>query len=409
MSPALVRSADRLGTPAQEDGRILLCFSHLRWDFVYQRPQHLMSTIARTMPVIFWQEPVAAGDGEPARLDVSMPVDNVTVITPRLPQRLSPSESIVTLRALLDAYLADRPGRLIRWYYTPMMLAFSRHLDVACTIYDCMDELANFRYAPPELAMLERELFAAADLVFTGGYSLYEAKRTAHPAVYPFPSSVDAGHFARARGLVADPADQAGLGRPRFGFYGVIDERMDLALLASVADARPDWALVLVGPVVKIDPASLPRRANITYLGPKTYDELPLYAGGWDVALMPFAINESTRFISPTKTPEYLAAGLPVVSTPIIDVVRHYGTLEGVEIAGEATAFVAACERALALAASSDPAWRRKVDRALAGLSWTNVAASMMELIASHMPAPYRRPIKQAADRQFAALSSAAE
>ena len=282
---------------------------------------------------------------------------------------------------MLDAYLAARPGRIVRWYYTPMMLPFSRSVEAVCTVYDCMDELANFRFAPPELIPLEQELFAAADLVFTGGYSLYEAKRMAHDAVYPFPSSVDRAHFLQARESQADPADQAGLPRPRLGFYGVVDERMDLDLLAGIADARPEWALVVVGPVVKIDQADLPRRANIHYLGGKTYAELPLYAAGWDVALMPFAINESTRFISPTKTPEYLAAGLPVVSTPIVDVARHYGELEGVQIAAGVEGFVVACERALALRAGPPAAWRDAVDAALAELSWDNVADRMKALI----------------------------
>lgn len=361
----------------------LVCFSHLRWDFVFQRPQHLMALLARDFPVIFWEEPVYGPAGSEPSIESRSPVPNVAVVTPRLPEGLSVPAATAALRALLDTCVAGSAAPLTRWYYTPMMLPFSRHLSAACTIYDCMDELANFRFAPPELGALEAELLAAADLVFTGGHSLYEAKRTLHPSVHVFPSSVDAPHFAKARAASTDPADQAGLPRPRLGFYGVIDERMDLELLAAVADARPDWALVMVGPVVKIDPADLPRRPNIAYLGGKTYDQLPLYAGGWDVALMPFAINPSTQFISPTKTPEYLAAGLPIVSTPITDVVRHYGTLDAVAIAATPEAFIAACEQALAL--SREPVnaeWRRQADAALAGQSWQAVAKAMRTLIA---------------------------
>ena len=183
-------------------------------------------------------------------------------------------------------------------------------------------------------------MLARADLVFTGGQSLYEAKRGQHPRVFAFPSSVDAAHFARARRATDDPADQAAIPHPRLGFFGVIDERMDLDLLAAIADARPDWHLVIIGPVVKVDPASYRERANIHYLGKKDYQELPGYLAGWDVALLPFAINESTRFISPTKTPEYLAAGKPVVSTPIRDVVRPYGMRGLVHIAATADDFV---------------------------------------------------------------------
>ncbi len=361
----------------------LVCFSHLRWDFVFQRPQHLMALLARDFPVIFWEEPVYGPAGSEPSIASRSPFQNVTVVTPHLPEVLSAPAATAALRTLLDTCVAGSAAPLILWYYTPMMLPFSRHLSAACTIYDCMDELANFRFAPPELGALEAELLAAADLVFTGGHSLYEAKRTLHRSVHAFPSSVDAPHFAKAREAGTDPADQVGLPRPRFGFYGVIDERMDLDLLAAVADARPEWSLVMVGPVVKIDPADLPRRPNIAYLGGKTYDQLPHYAGGWDVALMPFAINPSTQFISPTKTPEYLAAGLPIVSTPITDVVRHYGPLDAVSIAATPEAFITACEQALALSREPvDADWRRQADAALAGQSWQAVADAMRPLIA---------------------------
>lgn len=359
----------------------LICFSHLRWDFVFQRPQHLMTRFAQDgRRAIFWEEPVTGIDPVPA-LDVRpCPQSGVLVATPVLPDGLSGAEREAAQRRLLDNLLAAHPGDLIRWYYTPMMLGFSGHLDAACTVYDCMDELANFKFAPPELAGRERDLFAAADVVFTGGHSLYEAKRDRHPNIHPFPSSVDRAHFARARDGEAEPLDLAGLPRPRFGFYGVVDERMDLDLLAAIADARPEWSLAIVGPVVKIDPADLPRRDNLHYLGGKGYEELPAYLGSWDVALMPFAINESTRFISPTKTPEYLAGGRPVVSTPIVDVLRHYGDLQAVKIADTAEAFVAACDEALALA-RSDRLWLEEVDRALAQLSWDETFQRMNGLI----------------------------
>ncbi len=357
----------------------LICFSHLRWDFVFQRPQHLLSRLARANRVIYWEEPVSASG--PARLESTLdPKHGVTVVRPHLPDDLTGAEREAALRTLLDETLAERSGPLVAWYYTPMMLPFSRHLEADCVVYDCMDELANFRFAPPELLPLEAELLQRADLVFTGGYSLYEAKRDRHPRVFPFPSSVEREHFAAARADLPAPGDQSGIPAPRLGFYGVIDERMDLDLIAAVADARPDWSLVMVGPVVKIDDADLPRRPNIHYLGSKDYRELPAYLHGWDVALMPFAINDATRFISPTKTPEYLAAGRPVVSTPIADVIRHYGELEGVAIAADAEAFVAACERALALD-ETDPEWLAEADRVLATMDWETTFASMWSLV----------------------------
>jgi UDP-galactopyranose mutase len=295
------------------------------------------------------------------------------------------------LKTLLDDFLASEEQPLIRWYYTPMMLPFSRHIDAAGTVYDCMDELANFRFAPPQLLDLERELIASADVVFTGGYSLYEAKKNRHPNVHPFPSSVDRAHFAQARATDAAPDDQAFLPKPRFGFYGVIDERMDLEMIAALADAHPEWSIVMAGPVVKIDPAELPHRANLHYVGNKKYEELPHYLGGWDVALMPFAINESTRFISPTKTPEYLAGGRPVVSTPITDVIRHYGDLEGVFIADGAEAFIRACEQALALTQGSDE-WLKDVDAKLANISWDTTYARMAGLVREAVDAPKAGP-----------------
>lgn len=329
-----------------------------------------MTRFAQGRRVIFWEEPLLQAEAKVARLERRVCADSgVIVITPVLPDKLAADSREAVLRGLLDEHLESEEGELIRWYYTPMMLGFSRHLEAVCTVYDCMDELANFKFAPPELTVLERELMAVADVVFTGGYSLWEAKRRRHGNIHPFPSSVDRAHFAKARIAREQPGDQARIPAPRLGFYGVVDERMDLDLLAELADARPDWNVVIVGPVVKIDPATLPQRPNLHYLGGKTYDELPLYLSGWDVALMPFAINESTRFISPTKTPEYLAGGRPVVSTPITDVVRHYGQLEAVKVADSPARFVAACDEALALARAKGP-WLDAVDTALAALSW---------------------------------------
>lgn len=359
----------------------LVCFSHLRWDFVFQRPQHLMTRFARDRRVVIWEEPGAPAEGPSPVLDVRIDAQTgVTVVTPRLSADQEGPERDAALQALLTDFLKDK-GPIIRWYYTPMMLPFSREVDTVCTVFDCMDELSAFRFAPPELLRLEQELLDCADVVFTGGYSLYEAKRASHKNIHPFPSSVDRNHFSQARQGLAEPADQAGLARPRLGFYGVIDERMDLDLLASIADARPEWSLAMVGPVVKIDPADLPQRENIHYLGGKSYGELPAYLAGWDVALMPFAINEATRFISPTKTPEYLAAGRPVVSTPIIDVVRHYGELDGVGIGDTAEAFIAACDAALMMSREAGAAWLEQSDMALAELSWDRTAAQMNRLI----------------------------
>ena len=362
----------------------LICFSHLRWNFVFQRPQHLMSRFAREMNVIYWEEPMDIEPNETAYLQVREAQDagNVRVVVPHLPKGMPDDAREAALARLLDAHLASHHGPLIAWYYTPMMLPFSKHITPDVTVYDAMDELSKFKFAPEHLLSYEQELIDRADVVFTGGSSLFEAKKDRHHSVHCFPSSVDRAHFAKARARQFDPADQEDLPRPRFGFYGVIDERFDTELLAKIAEMRPNWSFVMLGPVVKISDEDLPKRHNIHYLGGKTYDQLPSYLAGWDVALMPFAMNESTEFISPTKTPEYLAGGRPVVSTPIKDVVRHYGQLEGVKIASTPEEFVAACEAALELAKQPESGWLGEADLMLSASSWDTTQARMAGLIA---------------------------
>jgi UDP-galactopyranose mutase len=364
-SPFLARSLD------------VVCLSHLRWNFVYQRPQHLLSRCAQTRRVHYVEEPLIEPGARPhLRTSES---DGVTVIVPVLPDGLNPAELTAEQRSLLDAYLQDaRVDDYLLWYYTPMALQFTAHLSPRAVIYDCMDELAAFKGAPAALKMLEADLLGRASLVFTGGQSLYEAKKHQHRNIHPFPSSVDVAHFARARQPLPDPVDQSSIGHPRLGFFGVIDERFDIALLRDVADARPNWQFIMIGPVVKIDAATLPLRPNIHYLGGKPYSELPQYIAAWDVALMPFARNESTRFISPTKTPEYMAAGKPVVSTSIRDVVRPYGDRGLVRIADDADAFGEACEAAM----EEDPMVRRsRFDAYLSRMSWDRTWTRMQALI----------------------------
>lgn len=358
----------------------LVCFSHLRWDFVYQRPQHLLSRCAQTRRVFFIEEPLISPD-DSWWLDTSRRECGVWVAVPYLPKGLSEKSAIALQQQLLDRLFADAQIQApILWYYTPMAVPFTHQLKASAVVYDCMDELSAFKGASPELRVRETHLFKLADLVFTGGRSLYEVKQHQHSNVHAFPSSIDAVHFAQARSSIAEPVDQAAIPHPRLGFYGVVDERMDLTLLDGIAKARPDWHLVIIGPVVKIDPATLPRHPNIYYLGGKSYQELPSYLAGWDVALLPFACNESTRFISPTKTPEYLAAGKPVVSTSIRDVVRPYGEEGLVQIADTVSEFVEAIKAALDQRRTNLD-WLRQVDAFLAQTSWDLTWRAMHELI----------------------------
>jgi len=368
---------------------LLVCFSHLRWDFVWQRPQHLLLRAAKQYRVVFIEEPVFKAAVTP-HMDVSHRPGGITVAVPVLAEGLTGAQILRWQRKLVDGLLAHETesGRVF-WYYTPMALSFSRHLECDLCIYDNMDELSAFRGASPELLAFEEELFARADLVFTGGMSLYEAKRRRHANVHGFPSSIDFDHFSKARTMTGpEPTDQRSIPRPRLGFFGVIDERMDTDLVGQVAEIRPEWQLVMICPVVKIDPASLPRRDNIHWIGGKTYNDLPSYLAGWDLGVMPFALNEATRFISPTKTPEFLAAGVPVISTPITDVVRPYGEKGLVEIARTALEIVEKAERLLT---RPKDAWLLKVDRHLASGSWDKTWAAMNRLMTGAMGQPAAR------------------
>lgn len=359
----------------------LVCFSHLRWDFVFQRPQHLLTRSARSRRTFFVEEPIFCNGS--MRLDIREAEAGVRVVVPYLPDGLRSEIAInAVLREMLRQMFIDHEiNEYVFWYYTPMALNFTDHFKPVASVYDCMDELSAFKGAHSKLPMLEKQLFRKVDLVFTGGQSLYEAKRNQHPSVHAFPSSIDRAHFGKAREEVSDPEDQANIPHPRLGFFGVIDERFDIELLDRVAAARPDWHFVIIGPVVKIDPESLPRYDNIHYLGGKKYDELPQYLAGWDVALLLFARNESTRFISPTKTPEYLAAGKPVISTSIRDVVRPYGELKLVEITDTPEDFINAAEKILASPVQSE--WLGKVDAFLKDISWDKTWAQMSDLISA--------------------------
>ena len=369
----------------------VICFSHLRWNFVFQRPQHLMTRCAReSRRLYFFEEPVFH-DGSAPRLELEMS-GSVTVAVPHLPYGLDDAAIILAQRTMVDQLIRQEGiDEYLLWYYTPMALPFSQHLSPAAIVYDCMDELSSFKGAPTILKEREAALLSRADVVLTGGQSLYEAKRHQHRNIHPFPSSVDVEHFGRARRVTAEPEDQTAIGRPRLGFFGVIDERLDVDLLDGVAAARPEWQLIMLGPVVKIDPALLPNRPNIHYLGSKKYDELPAYVAGWDVALLPFARNEATRFISPTKTPEYMAAGKPIVSTSIRDVVRPYGQQGLVRIADEVRPFVEACEAAM----TEDPSARiRLADAFLRQTSWDGTWRRIRRLMdAALSPVENRRHI----------------
>jgi protoporphyrinogen oxidase/glycosyltransferase involved in cell wall biosynthesis len=353
---------------------VLVVFSHLRWGFVFQRPQHLLSRLAQFHRIVFIEEPIYQ-PGE-AALRQYQPAPNVTVIEPHT-DVAAPGfhdSQIAVLQPLLAELLDDDETPLV-WFYTPMALPLLACFTPSAIIYDCMDELSAFNQAPRQLQQRESALLSRADLVFTGGTSLYEAKKHRHPQVFCCPSSVDAGHFEQALDRTNSHPLQENLPKPRLGYYGVIDERLDLTLIAALADAHPDWQIVMVGPVVKIDAASLPQRSNLHWFGQQPYAALPHFLAGWDLCLMPFALNASTRFISPTKVLEYMAAQLPIVSTAIADVARHYADV--VSIADSHQSFIRACEAALSMPVETRYQLAKNMAARVAETSWDRTVDEM--------------------------------
>lgn len=371
--------APAVQTTPSETRPALICFSHLRWDFVHQRPQHLLTMAAQDYRVFYIEEPVTA-PGEP-HFRMRLQPSGVTVLTPVFDVDCD----AVHEQQMLVHRLQQSLGAvaILHWYYTPMAQAFTQGLPCDLCVYDCMDELSAFRFAPAELVAREAELLDRADLVFTGGRSLFAAKRQRHSDVHCFPSSVDVAHFARARLPLDEPTDQDGIPHPRIGYVGVIDERIDLGMIATAAALLPLVQFVMIGPTAKIDANDLPRAPNLHWLGRKTYDELPAYLSNWQAAWMPFALNDATHFISPTKTPEYLAAGLRVVSTAVADVVETYGKPGLVSIA-DAQTIVPVLKTALG---TPPQGWRLAVDQHLALMSWAGTWGAMRGLIDARLSA----------------------
>ena len=357
----------------------LIAFTHIKWNFVYQRPQHLLSRFAHYYRVFVIEEPVY--NGPESFYELSHNHDsNLWLVTLHISKETPSHEIGDTLKKLVDSLISSMSiTQYFLWYYTPMALAYSDHLKPAAIVYDCMDELSAFKFAPPGIKEFETKLLSRADIVFTGGHSLYEAKKHLHHNIYPLPSSIDKKHFMIARKPQKDPPDQLPIPYPRIGFYGVLDERLNISLVESIASLRPEWQFVFIGPIIKIDPASLPNKENIHYLGAKNYSVLPHYLAGWDIAMLPFALNESTMYISPTKTPEYLAGGKPVISTSIRDVVVPYHQKGLVHIADTSEEFINVAEKIFN--DDNKEGWLTKVDKFLENISWNETWHRMAELI----------------------------
>lgn len=305
----------------------MIVFCHLRWQFVYQRPQHIITRMAKTMKILLIEEPLY--DAANKNSGIIIAIDSMLhVLQPNV-------EDIESIAAIIPDYVRNK-NIPIGWFYSASFAPLLLRLTFETVVYDCMDELTLFKGAPANLIKQEKYLIAYADIIFTGGKSLYESKKGLHNNVYCFPSSVDEAHFSQALNGIAIPDDIAHIQSPIVGYFGVIDERIDLQLLHRTALKLPNVSFVMIGPLAKIKETDLPKESNIHYLGMKSYDELPHYLKAFDIAMMPFALNDATKYISPTKTLEYMAARKPIISTKIMDVVRDYsGCVNLIETADE--------------------------------------------------------------------------
>ncbi len=355
----------------------IVVFSHLRWEFVTQRPQHILNRMAKDRKVLFVEEPVGYEPADKGTAHIINITPNITVIQPRIDWHNMLEALLPVVQQYMQQLNIQTP---ILWFYSAAFHDMMNKIPHSLVVYDCMDELSAFKGASKDLIEQEKTLIQQADVVFTGGKSLYEAKKKIADHVYCYPSSVDSAHFEKA--LHEDtvvPADITNIPHPIVGYYGVIDERIDLELLDTVAQQRPNASFVMIGPVVKIGEHDLPRHSNIHYLGGKHYNDLPAYLKAFDIAMMPFALNESTQFISPTKTLEYIAGLKPIISTPIYDVKRDYSQV--LSIVENASDFVNAIDKYLDENATDKETRVQQYQQILKAVSWDETVANMKKNI----------------------------
>ena len=365
----------------------LVVASHLRWNFVWQRPQQLLSRLAGKHRILLIEEPEFAPEGETPSPVVCEVLPNLVTLTPQVdraecgdtPLWLWPCRDAIARQARQTLTALEFRQRAL-WFYTPTPDFLQQVVSPDMMVYDVMDELSNFKFAPPQLRENEKRLLGESAVVFTGGASLYDAKKTFNPNTHLFPSGVDAKHYETASDPdTVMPEWMQAIPGPRAVYIGVIDERLDHELLGKMAAARPDVQFLICGPIVKVDPAHLPQAPNLHYPGQQQYADLPRILSGADICLMPFAMNEATRFISPTKTLEYMATHRPIVSTPITDVVRFYSDI--VYIGDTREAFLAQIDAAFNETQAERDRKRRREEKILTELAWDAIADNMETLM----------------------------
>ena len=348
----------------------LLVFSHLRWDYIFQRQLQVLSRYAKHRRVYFIEEAILGVTNEP-RLYIKTADAKLNIIVPYLPNGLSDSEVNTSMRLMLDELLLDEDiENFTTFYYSPKPLIYSSHLKPSLIFFDCMDD---------ERLLSNNELINKSNYIFTSSQSLHEDNSSHQYNLHLLPDSFEFAHFEKSRVLLNEPHDQINIPHPRIGYYGVVDEKFNLKLLDKMSDLRPEFQFIIMGPVVGIDSSTLPKKPNIHYLGKKDFQSLPFYLSSWDCAFMPYAHNDATRFTSPTKTAELLASGTPVVSTSIFNVVHPYADAKLIHIADHPEHFVECIEKAIN-ESNYDPEWLERVDQFLEGKSWDSTFKQIADL-----------------------------
>ncbi len=369
----------------QDQPLTLLCISHLNWDHVWQRPQHLMSRFTQHCRVIYVDPPEIVAGVEQSYLQERGGANRVRVVRPIFPDHLldTPGHSFRDLwLRFLPTLLDDVGPNFILWVFSPLTdyLVAAAKDRARLVVYDCMDDLASFRDGTEAMRLREAQLLGLVDVVFTGGRSMYEARKDRHAHVHCFPSGVDVEHYRQVESSTTQiPVAVADIPQPRLGYFGVLDERIDWELIAAIAEQCPRWQWLLVGPTVKVKQDDLPTGPNIHYLGQQSYSDLPAFLKSFDIATMPFALNDATRFISPTKTLEYLAGGKDVVSSSVPDVVATYQHI--VTIVDGVDGWIAAVGQLLAASAAERGVRRQQAQSLLESGSWDGIAARMWSIM----------------------------
>jgi glycosyltransferase involved in cell wall biosynthesis len=330
----------------------IIAFCHLGWDWVWQRPQQYLSRLAKRHRLLFVETYCSDVAKAEVRLRTAEGHPNITICETHLPQSRWPDGEFIDAerrRVVKNALTSELRGQFeqpLLWFYDPMAVtAFARQMGERAIVYDCMDELSQFKGAPPALIQREKELLRVADVVFCGGQKMRKKRLPLNANTHFFGTGVDCEHFGKAmtRELKVAPEIANFGSAPVLGYFGVIDERIDYELLEKLADARADWHVVMVGPTAKVDPATFPKRDNLHFIGGRPYAQLPALTKGFSVAMMPFALNAATEYINPTKALEYMAAGRPVVSTALDEVRMNFGKVA--RIAESHAEFIAFCAK----------------------------------------------------------------